>query len=501
MNVNYNDKTQSQAYDPTLWNAQDANEVKNAINSKVDAVDGKGLSTNDYTTADKNKLASLTTGGGGSAETTTTIKQKLGTASELTDGYITANDFTAFKNKVDKVNGVVPLSQLPEAILNANQFEQLADGSIGIKTSYLISLGLTSGGGTTPTEPSNTTPAAPSLSADDTNNTLSASHALGNSEIVVSTNGSAYVAYGGTIQVGDIARSAGYYKFKIRSATGRNESAEVYSPAFTQAPVGNATPAAPTNGVVNDSTNTFGFTLTSGIALSGNYQYTLDGGTTVADVTVNPIVIGNVAKAVNQVGVRVKAASGRNASAWLFNTSAFTVSTAAPSTAVPITQWASVQNGVAVDANSFSFTTPQGEFGFAYSDKKIAVGTNGFVQFDGILPVSNDITAALGLVAAPRAVYGHDQGINAWYASSNKIVSRIGGVWNDSQWTAAGVNTKIRLRVDTTLAYVESSTNNGVDWTIVRSGARPDGDLYVRVFADVGRTDLLINNIQGSGLV
>lgn len=300
--------------------------------------------------------------------------------------------------------GVLPLANLPEASLSPDQFEDLPDGSIGIKTSYLQSLGL--GGGTAPV---NTTPATPTLTADDTANTLSAAHALGTSEIVMSENGGAYIPYT-LISVGNITRPAGYWKFKVKSAAGRNESAVVNSPAFTVA----------------------------------------------------------------------QAASGL----------------------APITEWAVVENGVASNSNSFDFTTPPGQFGFAYSDKKIAEGTSGYVQFDAILPVApNDVTAALSLAATPRAVHSHDQGINAWYSISNKIVSRIEGVWNDSAWTQAGAGTKIRIRVDGATAYVESSINNGVDWVIIRSGDRPAGDLYVRVFADVSKTNLLINNIQGSGLV
>jgi hypothetical protein len=469
MNVNYEDKSQEQEYDPLLWNAQDANEVKNAVNSKADLT----------ALAAKADVSAL------SAKA----------------------DITALVSKADKINGVVPLSQLPEAVLNINQFEVLSDGTIGIRTSYLQSLGLTTGGGgTNPTNPTNpgdtnTTPSAPILSADDVANILVASHALGDSEIVVSTNNSSYVPYTPII-VGDIARAAGYWKFKIKAATGRNESSVVNSPAFTVAQAGNVNAAAPTNGVVSDSQNTFGFTLVSGIALSGNYEYTLNGGTTVANVTVNPINVGNLAYAIGQVGVRVKAATGRNASAWLFNTSAFTVSTATPSTATPITAWHGLTNGIAIDANSFNFTTPQGSYGYVFADKKIAAGTNGFIQFDGIVPAApNSSTAILTLSNVMDATHGHDMGINAWYTNSNKIVSRIGGVWNDSAWTAAGVNTKIRLRVDATTAYVESSVNNGVDWIIVRDGVRPDGDLYIRAFAQVAETNLIINNIYGSGLV
>lgn len=36
--------------------------IKTALNGKVDVVDGKGLSTNDYTTAEKNKLSGIASG-------------------------------------------------------------------------------------------------------------------------------------------------------------------------------------------------------------------------------------------------------------------------------------------------------------------------------------------------------------------------------------------------------------------------------------------------------
>lgn len=40
--------------------------IEDRLSKKIDKVDGKGLSTNDYTDEDKNKLAGLTSGGGGS---------------------------------------------------------------------------------------------------------------------------------------------------------------------------------------------------------------------------------------------------------------------------------------------------------------------------------------------------------------------------------------------------------------------------------------------------
>lgn len=57
--ITYANKSQTAAYNAAKWNAQDANEVKTAVNSKVDEVAGKQLSTEDYSTVDKAKLATL----------------------------------------------------------------------------------------------------------------------------------------------------------------------------------------------------------------------------------------------------------------------------------------------------------------------------------------------------------------------------------------------------------------------------------------------------------
>ncbi|MEC0171426.1 hypothetical protein, partial [Paenibacillus graminis] len=50
------------------WDKIDA-----AVGNKVDKVSGKQLSTNDYTTAEKNKLAGITTGAGGANSATDTV--------------------------------------------------------------------------------------------------------------------------------------------------------------------------------------------------------------------------------------------------------------------------------------------------------------------------------------------------------------------------------------------------------------------------------------------
>lgn len=77
------------------------------------------------------------------------------------------------------------------------------------------------------------TPAAPTVVCNDNNNTITVSHTLGASEIVYSVNGGAYQPYLGTISVGDVNLAANYYRFKIKSATCRNESLYATSVAFT----------------------------------------------------------------------------------------------------------------------------------------------------------------------------------------------------------------------------------------------------------------------------
>jgi lysophospholipase L1-like esterase len=74
---------------------------------------------------------------------------------------------------------------------------------------------------------------SPSVIADDTANTLQFTSTYGDSEIEVSENGGAYTAYTGTINVGNVVRASGYWKAKIKAATGRTQSAVVQSPAFT----------------------------------------------------------------------------------------------------------------------------------------------------------------------------------------------------------------------------------------------------------------------------
>ena len=86
------------------------------------------------------------------------------------------------------------------------------------------------------------------------------------------------------------------------------------------------TPDAPTSGVVDDTANTFNWTNNPSFTALGDYEYTLNGGSSYSDVSAKPVAVGNVDKAIGQVGVRVKAVGVNPASSTLFNATAFTSS-------------------------------------------------------------------------------------------------------------------------------------------------------------------------------
>lgn len=235
----------------------------------------------------------------------------------------------------------------------------------------------------------NTTPAAPTIIADDTANTLDATHALGDSEIEVSVNDGAYSQFNGTpIAVGNVARAEGYYKFRVKAATGRNVSPVALSPAFS---VTNITPAAPTNGVVDDTANTFTFTLSSGYA-AADHEYNLNNAGYV-DCTSNVISVGDVAVAIGALLVRVKAATGRNASATLSNASAFTASLTQLSTpSLSATAASATQNNITVGS-----VTNAASYVLEWS----ANGTSGWTQ----LATTSGTYNHTGLTAATQYYY------------------------------------------------------------------------------------------------
>lgn len=86
--------------------------IKTWLNGKVDKVDGKGLSTNDYTTTEKNKLAGLSNYSLPTASATTLGGIKVGSGLAINSGVLSATgggtadsvDWSNVQNKPTKVS-------------------------------------------------------------------------------------------------------------------------------------------------------------------------------------------------------------------------------------------------------------------------------------------------------------------------------------------------------------------------------------------------------------
>lgn len=247
----------------------------------------------------------------------------------------------------------------------------------------------------------NTTPAAPTITSDDTANTLQATHTLGASEILVSENNAAYGQYDGlVINVGDVNRAEGYWKFKVKSATGRNESAEVSSPAFNA--VVNTTPAAPTL-TASDSADTLSASHALGVSeilvSVNNAAYTQYDGAVIN--------VGDVARAAGYWKFKIKAATGRNEST-VANSPAFTLT-------IPVGDLILKSGNYSSDASSFYWLDSSGNARPAsvtlaaaptiltnQLNGKSALSFNGSTQF-----LNNDAFAAAKNAFGANPVFHH----------------------------------------------------------------------------------------------
>ncbi|MEN6348506.1 MAG: PQQ-binding-like beta-propeller repeat protein, partial [Syntrophomonas sp.] len=91
-------------------------------------------------------------------------------------------------------------------------------------------------------------------------------------------------------------------------------------------------PTPPTNPVVNDNTNEFGWTYVSGFTDCSQYEYSTNAGVSWNDCTANPQPVGDYDFAAGSVQVRIKANSGEEipAGSALLSDQAFTAIPAAP---------------------------------------------------------------------------------------------------------------------------------------------------------------------------
>lgn len=184
----------------------------------------------------------------------------------------------------------------------------------------------------------------------------------------------------------------------------------------------NITPPAPTNAVIDDTTNTMAYTLATGYVLA-DHEATGDGGTIWAAAT-NPLSVGSGAKAINMVGVRVKAATGRNAGPALYNQTAFT--------ADPVTPTLTAPTNLEVDETS------QTELVFSW---------------DAVTDAENYIVKINGTAQAPQV--GTTKTITGLAASTSRTVEvkATATGYNDSPYTAPLTGTTAPLNYNTLEIY------------------------------------------------
>lgn len=345
---------------------------------------------------------------------------------------------------------------------------------------------------TTP-EQGNITPPAPTLpitndSADTFDFTFATGYAAVADYEFTLDGGSAYVQLTAKpLVIGDVSKPVGQVGVRVKAATGRDYSATLFNTvAFLPVPI---TPPAPTAGIVNNDNDTFDFTFALGYNNIGDYEYSLNGGATILPLSVKPIIVGDLALAAGQVRVRVKAAIGRNASAWLMNLTAFTI---APPATVPLTKWVSVLNGTLTD-NNISFTSSPG-YGQGLSKYYIPAGGVGFVQFTA------DVALNGAIVLDSGNTQPNNQALIRMDYSNERFKVFLGP---DDQFVnprpAAGPNLRGRLRCDGVSLYAECSTDAGSTWVIMKQMDQPIMDLYVKAFVDVNTT-APVKNIRGMNL-
>lgn len=355
-------------------------------------------------------------------------------------------------NKWKLTGSVLTLDSAHFQINSANGQLQLSD-AIMLK---INSIG--SGGGSY-------TPEAPTLTANDNTDILVASSSLGNSEIVYSTNNGVFVPYAGQINVGNIGRSEGYYKFKIKAANGRNESSVVNSPAFTfiDDGSGNITPSAPA-WVADDVLDTL--TATSALG-TGEIVVSENNGAYAPYADIN---VGNVARAAGYWKAKVKAATGRNESA-VSNSPAFTVA---------------IVGGTPILAPKFlvsngSATQSTGNITATAGDTRSVVANSADTGYNSTLAIkiiemqwNNSLNSKDTFLGLSTANFGDTYSaleFNFYISGSWALTGNLNGTNGSLSYSLPAASTsRVRIRAveDTTYwrVFLETSTDSGSIWVV-----------------------------------
>lgn len=348
----------------------------------------------------------------------------------------------------------------------------------------------------------NITPPAPTAGViNDTQDTFDWTNATGYSAL----SNYEYTLNGGTdyspaivkpISVGNVTKAAGQVGVRVKADTGRSFSATLFNVSAFNSVL--TTPTAPTAGTVNDTEDTFDWTNTSGFVNVSDYEITVNGGTSWSQATEKPMYVGNVAKAIGSVGVRVRGVVGvNNPSAGLFNNVAFTVPMPA---SLPITAWGASEGLTFSGGNNVTSVGQGGTatHGWAVSPVKLPAGTTGFVMFDLIKP-NELIGVVIGLSAGTQFETDGTMDYRMYMTPDNKLLGGKKGVYNVSPAAfAQTTQSKGRIRADGVNIIVEYTTNGGTTWTTLHTSAQPLVEMNVKLYAnDIGYT---ANNIVQTDL-
>lgn len=243
-------------------------------------------------------------------------------------------------------------------------------------------------------------------------------------------------------------------------------------------------PSAPTAFVVDDTADTGNFTYTPGYMSNSDYEQTLDGGYTVTALSAKPIEVGNVAKAIGQVGVRVKAISGsRQASEWLFNAAAYTTASVGGSVAVT---FPTISGSLINTSGDWSGGGTEQDFvNNGASGLSIPANQEGEIYFKG-----NSTLAAFGL-SLTNSVSGRPDMVAGGFVNSmdqSKLYKVDAGTTGQLSEIRVSTNIyKIKRVVPSGVITYEKTTSNQADidagsatWTIVTTfTATSTARLYV----------------------
>lgn len=250
-------------------------------------------------------------------------------------------------------------------------------------------------------------------------------------------------------------------------------------------------PDAPTAGVVDDDNDTFDWTNNPLFTALGDYEYTLNGGSSYNTVTAKPIVVGDIDKAIGQVGVRVKAAGAAPASATLYNASAFNAS-GTPGT------WSTLGGGFTITDQDLDLAlTPA----VAKYSKHLPSGIDGYIEFTVDLGPAAAYGQTVELAFDPVDDYQSNgallYGIFASYPSNPanpKIYREVNGTTTNTTLDVVDGDILRIERVGSDVIF----KHNGTPIHTVNSA--DTGDLYVKAAAS-SPNPIRLRGFVSSGLV